>query len=141
MSLSVGKTYSLKLKKAKGKIIWSSANKKIAKVSKKGKITAVSVGKTTIKAKNQKKIYKCRIKVISKKTNSQKKKKTTEQSTTTESPDDTKGMVIGNRNSKVYHSPKCDGLPYERNRIYFDSWEKAEGFRACGNCHGGKSDY
>jgi competence protein ComEC len=44
---------------------------------------------------------------------------------------------IGNRNTKVYHSPDCKSLPDEKNRVYFDTREEAEiaGMRphkACG---------
>ena len=45
---------------------------------------------------------------------------------------------IGNKNSKKLHSPDCDSLPKEENRVYFDSYEEAaeEGFTPCGNCLG-----
>ncbi|MDO5155071.1 MAG: MBL fold metallo-hydrolase [Eubacteriales bacterium] len=64
---------------------------------------------------------------------------TTEQQTT-EQPTQTLQKIIGNINSKVYHVESCGSLPYEKNRVYFNSWEEAErnGYRACGNCKGGK---
>ena len=45
---------------------------------------------------------------------------------------------IGNRNSKKFHLPTCDGLPKEENRVYFDDYDKAieDGFTPCGNCIG-----
>ncbi len=63
LSLYIKKTATLKVKNAKGKIKWSSSNKKIAKVTSKGKVTAVKKGKTTIKAKVGKKTYKCTVTV------------------------------------------------------------------------------
>ena len=46
------------------------------------------------------------------------------------------GNIIGNINSKVYHSHDCMSLPAEKNRIYFESAEDAElaGYRKCGMC-------
>ena len=62
LSLKKGKTYSLKLKNANSKKIkWISANKKVATVSKSGKIKAKKKGKTTIKAVYKNKVYRCRI--------------------------------------------------------------------------------
>lgn len=45
-------------------------------------------------------------------------------------------QYIGNVNSRVLHLPNCAGLPQERNRIYFDSYELAiiSGFRECNSC-------
>lgn len=144
LNMQVGQTKTIKLKTAKGTVKWSSSNKKVCKV-KKGKITAVAPGTATIKAKNKKKTYKCTVKVT-------KKPETTTEQPTTEankpenvSPDvpaEYVGKVIGNKNSLVYHSSSCTGLPYPKNRVYMDSWQEAEekGYRPCGNCHGGKSD-
>ncbi len=44
--------------------------------------------------------------------------------------------IIGNVNSKVYHSEDCGNLPYEKNRKYFNSCEAAEseGYRAHSAC-------
>ena len=60
----VGDSFKLKLKNAKGKIKWSSSNKKVATVSKKGNVKAVKAGKATITAKNSGKKYKCKVKVL-----------------------------------------------------------------------------
>lgn len=64
IKLECGDTFKLKLKGTKNKVAWSSANKKIAKVSKKGKVTAKKAGKTKITAKSGGKKYKCSVKVI-----------------------------------------------------------------------------
>ena len=51
VTLTVGKTVQLKVKGTKAKVKWSSSNKKVATVSKKGKVKAKKVGKATITAK------------------------------------------------------------------------------------------
>ncbi len=62
--LDLSETYKLSLKKGKKKISkakWSSSNKKVATVSKTGKVKAVSVGNAVIKATYNKKVYKCNV--------------------------------------------------------------------------------
>ncbi len=51
----------------------------------------------------------------------------TEKETTTEEPTTTvvKTVIIGNKNTKAYHTPSCSRLPKEKNRVYFDSEEEA----------------
>lgn len=67
LKLKKGKTYQLKTKNVKGTVTWKSSNKKIATVSKKGKVTAKKAGSTVIKAtykKNGKvKALKCKVTV------------------------------------------------------------------------------
>lgn len=67
VTLQVGKTVQLKLKGTAKKVTWTSSNKKIATVTKKGKVTAKKAGKATITAKAGKKKYKCKIIVKAKK--------------------------------------------------------------------------
>lgn len=62
-TIYVGKTVTLKLKNNKKKVKWSSSNKKVATVSKKGKVTGKKAGKATITAKVGKKKYKCKVTV------------------------------------------------------------------------------
>lgn len=62
-TLEVGQSITLKVKGTKKKVKWSSGNKKVASVTKKGKVTAKKAGSATIKAKVGKKILKCKIKV------------------------------------------------------------------------------
>ena len=64
LTLQTGKTSKLKLKNTKKKVKWSSKNKKVARVSRKGVVKAVSVGKTTITAKSGKKKYSCKVTVV-----------------------------------------------------------------------------
>lgn len=54
---------TLKLSGTSKKITWQSADKTVATVSKKGKVTAVSAGKTTITAKAGTKKYTCKVTV------------------------------------------------------------------------------
>ena len=63
VTLKKGKTCQLKLKNAVKTVTWKSANKKIAKVSKKGKVTAMKKGTVWIKAVSGKKTYRCKVKV------------------------------------------------------------------------------
>lgn len=43
---------------------------------------------------------------------------------------------IGNKNTKVFHKRTCGNLPAEKNRVRFDSREKAisSGYKPCGKC-------
>lgn len=49
-----------------------------------------------------------------------------------------KGVIIGNRNSKVYHLSNCPSynLVYEKNRVLFtdEALAKANGYQKAGNC-------
>ena len=60
--INVGKTVNLKIKGMKGKVKWSSLNKKVATV-KNGKVTGKKTGKTVIQAKINGTILKCNVKV------------------------------------------------------------------------------
>ena len=51
ITLTVGKSTTLKVKNAKGKIKWKSSNSKIASVSKRGKVIGKKTGKAKITAK------------------------------------------------------------------------------------------
>lgn len=62
-SMEVGKKLTLKVKNTKVSIKWSSSDKSVATVSKKGVVTAKSAGNATIKAVVSKKTLKCKITV------------------------------------------------------------------------------
>ena len=64
VTLKVKQTVTLKLKGATGKVTWSTSDKKVATVSKKGKVKAVAGGTCKITAKNGKKKYTCKVTVI-----------------------------------------------------------------------------
>lgn len=71
-TIYVGKTVTLKLKNKKNnkkKVKWSSSNKKVAIVTKKGKVKGKKAGKVTITAKVGKKKYKCKVTVKKRKQN------------------------------------------------------------------------
>lgn len=87
ISLQVGKSCTLKVKNNKKKVTWSTSNKKIAKVSKKGKVTAVKKGKCKIYARFSGKKLTCKVTVKNKKSQSsfdskEDKQVTTEKKTT-----------------------------------------------------------
>lgn len=61
-TILVSKSVQLKIQGGK-KIKWSTSNKKVAKVSKKGKVTGIRPGKAIIKAKVKNRTFKCKITV------------------------------------------------------------------------------
>ena len=67
LTMEVSKTHTLKIKGVRGKIIWKSSKPGVAKVNKKGKVTALRKGRATITAKAGKKLYKCVVTVKDKK--------------------------------------------------------------------------
>ena len=71
--LAKGAKVQLKVKGTKAKVTWKSKNTGIAKVSKKGKVTAKKPGTTTIVAKVKGKKYKCKVKVESRAQNAARK--------------------------------------------------------------------
>ncbi|SEJ10094.1 Ig-like domain (group 2) [Kandleria vitulina] len=62
-TIYVGQALTLKVKGKKKKVKWKSTNKKVAKVNKKGKVTGLKAGKSTIIAKVGKKSLKCKVTV------------------------------------------------------------------------------
>ena len=48
VTIYVGQALTLKVKGKKKKVKWKSTNKKVAKVNKKGKVTGLKAGKSTI---------------------------------------------------------------------------------------------
>ena len=48
ITIAKGMSYKLKVKNKRSSVKWSSSNKKVAKVSKTGKVTGVKNGKATI---------------------------------------------------------------------------------------------
>ena len=73
-TLSIGGSINLKLLNNKKKVTWKSSNKKVASVTKKGKVKAKKKGKAKIIARVGKKKYTCKITVgkVSKKRTSKK---------------------------------------------------------------------
>ncbi len=102
VTLQVGKTVQLKLKGTGKKVTWTSSNKKVAVVTKKGRVTAKKAGKATITARAGKKKYKCRLTV--------KAKKKTEG--TGQPSDETKNYDAGEYSITKVHSG--EGTYYDR---------------------------
>lgn len=67
LTLTVGKSHTLKIKGTKNKVKWKSSAKKVATVSKKGKVKAIKAGKATITAKVKSKTFRCKVTVKPKK--------------------------------------------------------------------------
>lgn len=65
LTLMAGNTYTLKVKKASGKVKWKSSKKSVATVSSKGKVKAKKAGSATITARVSGKKLTCRVKVKS----------------------------------------------------------------------------
>lgn len=63
VSVVKGHSVTLKVGKASGKITWASADPTVATVSKKGKVTGVSLGTTTVSATVGKTVLKCKVTV------------------------------------------------------------------------------
>lgn len=79
VTISVGGSINLKLLNNKKKVTWKSSNKKVASVTKKGKVKAKKKGKASIVAKVGKKKYTCKVTVgkVSKKSTKNVKKTAT----------------------------------------------------------------
>lgn len=73
VTITKGKSVTLKLKGTKKKPKWSTSNKKIATVSKKGKVVGKKAGNAKITAKIGKKKYTCKVKVVKAKAQSEPK--------------------------------------------------------------------
>ena len=63
LTLYIGSNYTLKVKKASGKVKWTSGKKSVATVSSKGKVVAKKAGKAKITAKIGSKKLICRLTV------------------------------------------------------------------------------
>ena len=63
VTITVGKSTTLKMNNAKGKITWKSSNPKVAAVSKSGKVTGKKAGTAKITANVGKKNYTCKVTV------------------------------------------------------------------------------
>lgn len=122
VKLKVSKTYKLKIKYAKGDSVkkWKSSNKRVATVSKKGKVKAKRKGtaKITVIMRSGKKAT-CKIKVSRKKKASKKK---------------TVATVYWTPGGSVYHSTiNCPTLSRSRT-IYYGSVSSCPKSRPCKVC-------
>lgn len=98
VTLTVGKTVTLKVTGTKKKVKWSSDKKRVATVSSKGKLKAHNPGKATVTAKVDKKKYKCKLTVVKNQTSTT-TENGNEQQTTQEKSNETK--TPGDETAKV----------------------------------------
>lgn len=121
VTISVGKTVTLKLKNNKKKVKWTTSNKKVVKITKKGKskvkVKGKKAGKAIITAKVGKKKYKCKVTV-------KKKKVKTTVPQTTKKPTTTPS-VTEDGSKKTYTRSKwikilCDQLNIDTTKINAD---------------------
>ena len=110
-TLSVGKTYNLKVVGTNKKVKWSSSNKKVATVNSKGKITAKKKGTVKITAKIGNKKLTCKITVKNR------------QSAT----------VYITRTGSKYHRSYCSYLRQSKFAISLKE-AKYEGYTPCSRC-------
>ena len=105
-TIYVGKTVQLKVNNNKKKVKWSSSNKKVATVSKRGKLTGKKAGKATITAQIGKKKYKCKIIVKKKAVVNQTKvpetKKNLEGTTTNDYGDNGEDWIVKSTSDKCW---------------------------------------
>lgn len=119
ISLSVGKTYKLKVRNTKKSIRWSVKNKKIASVSKKGTVKAKKSGTTYVYAKvsGTNKKLKCKVRVFKKKSSSK-----------------SSSYVYITSTGKKYHRYKtCSNMRSPRK--IKSSEAKKLGYTACKKCY------
>lgn len=125
VSLCVGDKTTLRLTGAKAKKVkWSSSNKKVAAVNRKGVITAKKAGKAVITAKYGKKKYKAKITVVKAAAKANKSTKKTAASTATGSTPAKTTNEFYNPNNYVMANNCINILPYH---IYYkDNYLYAE---------------
>lgn len=109
VTLTVGKTCKLKVKGGKGKK-WKSSKKKVATVSKTGKVTAKKVGKTVISVKVGKKTLKCTVTVKAKK---KVQEPVTLETPETKVPETPETKVPETPETKVPETPATDSETFE----------------------------
>lgn len=113
ISLTVGKTYQLKVNGTKRTVTWKYANKKIATVNKSGKVTAKGTGTTTITATVGGKNYTCKVTV-----------KATASSTQKTAFNRVKNYILNNGgtnsdgNKFITFSQSYDGIKYRFGIVY-----------------------
>lgn len=83
LKLKVGNSFTLRVKGTTKKVKWSSKNKKVVTITKRGKVTAKKPGKSSISAKVSGSIFKC---IVTVRTNNDKTKNNTAPKTTTPMP-------------------------------------------------------
>lgn len=110
LTLRPGKSYTLKIRGSKSKKVkWKSTNKKVATVSKRGKVTARKTGKVKVTAKIKNKKLVCRVTVKNKKPTAPK-------------PDTPSGPVTETGAYSVLNSLRStypEGMPLNNSYYYY----------------------
>lgn len=140
VTLAKGEYTQLKINGTNQKVTWSSSNKKVATVSKAGKVSAKKKGTVTITATVLNKKYTCKVTVKSPaSSNTQSNASSGTQNSTTSSTEQTDTAVSGSvwiptNGGKKYHSVStCSGMV---DPSYVTLEEAiALGFDACKKCH------
>lgn len=120
ISVYAGKSASLKVKGASGKIKWSSQNKRIAVVSSNGKVTGKVSGKTTIYARTGKYTLKCQVTVKTKQVSK---------------PQVQSSVWLPATGKKYHRIPNCGNMNPKRARKVTLSQAKQRGYTACKKCY------
>lgn len=116
INLKVGETANLKVSGTKKKVKWSSGNKYVVSVTKKGKVLAVGEGTAYVKAKIGKKSLSCKVTVVSSFNASQAKK-----NISIEYQDTGCGVVVILKNNNKMTVNLDAKLVYYRNGKMLDS--------------------
>lgn len=118
ISIYTGKSSTLKVYRASGKIKWSSQNKRIAVVDSKGKVTGKAAGKTVIYAKTGRYTLRCQVtvKAISR-------------------PKVQSSVWISATGKKYHRIPNCGNMNPNRARKITLTQANQRGYTACKKCY------
>lgn len=118
ISIYTGKSSTLKVYRASGKIKWSSQNKRIAVVDSKGKVTGKAAGKTVIYAKTGKYTLRCQVTVK-----------------TISRPKVQSSVWISATGKKYHRIPNCGNMNPNRARKITLTQANQRGYTACKKCY------
>ncbi len=116
LTLKEGKSAVLKVKGSKGKVTWSSSNKKVASVNSQGKVTARKQGKAVITAKVKKTTLKCSVTVTSDKKNASRKPDAVEKK-----PGDGAELEKTPADAQAGEEPSVPETPVEAEPYFFNT--------------------
>ena len=134
-TIYVGKSVKLKMSGTNGSIKWKSSNKKVAKVSSKGKVTGVKKGTATITATVDEQKYTCKVKVKSKNgsSNSSSSKSDSDDSDSDSSSSSSGDVWIPASGSKYHSSKNCSNMKNPHKVTLQEA--KDSGYTPCKKCY------